>query len=118
MLSVAVIAACNRKPDGPPEFPKYAGDWTLTSGPEPTEAVAGAKGAWTAQYSGVPPMRLIICEMPSQTGAFDQVQRWRAEAGKLAFYKGRYFGVVEAEGADHATLNRFAASIQSGLPDR
>jgi hypothetical protein len=118
LASVIALAGCTRKPEGPPEFPKYAGDWTLTSGPNATEAIAGANGAWTGDYSGNPPMRLTICEMQSQTSAFDAVQRWRAEAGKLAFYKGPYFAVIEAKGADHPTLNRFAAAIRSGLPER
>ena len=114
-----MTTACTwRGENGPPAFPKYAGDWTLTSGPDNTEALAGAEGAWTMQYSGTPPMRLTVCKMPSQTGAFDAVQRWRAEAGKLAFYKGRFFGIAESPGADHAALNRFAATVQASLPEK
>jgi hypothetical protein len=117
-VTTALAACTAKKTGGPPEFPKYAGDWTLQSGPEPAESVAGAEGAWVARYSGNPPMRLTVIRMPSQTGAFDAVQRWRAEAGKLAFYKGPFFGIVESPGADHAAMNRFAAAIQSSLPDR
>lgn len=61
-------------------------------------------------------MRVTVYRMPSQTGAFAQVQSWRAEPNKLAFYKGAHFGLVEGEGADHATLNRFANAIQGAFP--
>lgn len=118
LAAAAAVASCARRPEGPPEFPRYAGDWTLESGPDHTEAIAGAEGAWTGRYGGKPAMRLTICKMPSQTGAFDAVQRWRAEPGKLAFYQGPYFGVAEAREADHATLNRFAAAIRAALPAR
>jgi hypothetical protein len=33
----------------------------------------------------------------------------------MAFYKGGYFGVVESEGADKSTLNRFTKAVE-GAP--
>jgi hypothetical protein len=61
-------------------------------------------------------MRVTVYLMPSQTGAFAQVQSWRAEPNKLAFYDGPYFGIVEGDRADHAALNRFANAIKGALP--
>lgn len=119
LLGAAGVAACtSSKVEGPPALPKYAGDWTLETGPVTTEGVVSAEGAWAYAYSGNPAMKLVLYEMPSQTVAFDAVQKWRAEAGKLAFYKGAYFGIVDSQGANHTTLNRFAESIRSSLPDR
>jgi hypothetical protein len=88
----------------------------IESGPEATEGISGSEGAWTARYSGKPPMRVTVYLMPSQTGAFAQVQSWRAEPNKLAFYKGRTSASSEGEGADHAALNRFANAIKGALP--
>lgn len=55
--------------------------------------------------------------MPSTTGAFFAVQSWRAEAGKLAFYHGRYFGIANSAGADQRMLNRFVAAFKKTLPN-
>ena len=43
--------------------------------------------------------------MPSETNGFDALQKWRPEAGKLAFYKGRYSGIAESAGPDLRTLH-------------
>ncbi len=64
-------------------------------------------------------MRLTLVEMPEQPGAsaFDAWQKWRpAQPGKLGFYKGRVFGVVESPQADRATLDRFTVAVEKGLP--
>lgn len=118
LLAAAAATGCTAKRSGEaPAFPRYASDWTLETGPDPTEGVSGSEGAWVARYSGKPPVRVTVFRMPSQTGAFAQVQNWRAEPNKLAFYEGRYFGIVEGDGATHAVLNRVANAIKDGLPE-
>jgi hypothetical protein len=97
-------------------LPQQAADWTRESEPESAANINGSEGAWTARYSGQPPLRVTVYRMSSQTAAFAQVQNWRAEPNKLAFYKGRHFGIAEGEGADHAALNRFASAIQETFP--
>ena len=47
--------------------------------------------------------------------AFDALQKWRVQPGKMAFYKGGYFGVVESA-TDKATLNRFVLAVEATLP--
>jgi hypothetical protein len=62
-------------------------------------------------------MTLTIYDMRAWGGsAFDAWQKWQTEPGKMSFYKGRYFGVVESPTADMNTLNRFTVAIESALP--
>jgi hypothetical protein len=66
-------------------------------------------------------MQLPLLEMPESPGrtAFDAWQKWRpAQSGKIAFYKGRYFGVVESPGVDWEMLDRFAVTVERSLPGR
>ena len=68
-----------------------------------------------AEYAGPRPVRVMIFELSAQPGgsAFDAFQKWTpAQAGKLAFYRGRFFGVVESEQADPVTLDRFTVAFE------
>jgi hypothetical protein len=64
-------------------------------------------------------MRLTLFKMPGWPGAtaFDALQKWRpAQPGKVGFFKGRYFGVVESPQADRPTLDRFTVAVEGALP--
>lgn len=63
-------------------------------------------------------MRLTIYYMPGWAGAaaFDAFQKWQVQPGKIAFYKGHFFGVVESPKAELNTLNRFTVAVESTLP--
>jgi len=63
-------------------------------------------------------MQLTLIEMPGTPGAtaFDAWQRWPpAQPGKLGFYKGRFFGVVESPASDRETLDLFTSDVQKTL---
>jgi hypothetical protein len=79
---------------------------------------SGARRVCRAEYAGSPAMRLTLFEMPEWPGAtaFDAFQKWRpTQPGRVGFFKGRYFGVVESPLADRATLDRFAAAVEKAL---
>jgi hypothetical protein len=78
----------------------------------------GARQVCSAEYEGSPEMRLTIYDMPGWPGgtAFGTFQGWQAKPGTMAFYKGNYFGVVEAPKADIKTLNRFTIAVEAALP--
>jgi hypothetical protein len=66
-------------------------------------------------------MRLTLYEMPGWAGAtaFDAFQKWHpAASGNEGFFKGRYFGVVESELADGATLDRFTVAVEKAIPGK
>ena len=81
--------------------------------------ISGARRVCRAEYAGLPGMRLTLFEMPQWPGAtaFDAFQKWRpSQPGKLGFFKGRYFGVVESPQADRAALDRFTVAVEGALP--
>jgi len=109
--------------------PAAAAEWKLASGmdcerpvPQRLQIWDGTRGAWRvcrATYDGGPvPVTLTLYEMPGTPGAtaFDAWQRSRIEPGKMAFFKGGYFGVAQAPGADRTTLDHFVVAIEATLP--
>jgi len=111
--------------------PSAAAGWKLSApagcvNSIPAEAqvwrgTSGARRVCRAEYAGSPTMRLTLFEMPECPGAtaFDAFQKWRPDQpGKIGFFKGRYFGVVESPQADRATLDRFAVAVQKALPGK
>jgi len=63
-------------------------------------------------------MTLTLYEMPGWAGAtaFDAFQKWRRQPGKMAFYKGDSFGVVESSAADAQQIDRFTVAVMAALP--
>jgi hypothetical protein len=92
-------------------MPAAVAEWSRSSDTRAAPADTKAVAAWSASYTGTPQIEVTIHEMSSTTLAFDKVQSWRGETGKLAFYHGRYFGLAESPGADQRTLNRFATAF-------
>src|SRR6266498_1957426 len=120
LVSAAVSAACSRAPEiEPPRLPAKLGRWTLEYKPQPLDGlIPVATAGWRYSYLGVPDVTLKLYALPSQTSAFDATQKWRPAPGKLAFYKGRFFGIAEADGGQFATLNDFVTNVQPLLPER
>ena len=81
---------------------------------------AGARQVCRAAYSGPAAMKLTIYDMPEVPGAtaFDAEQKFPAQPGKMGFFKGHYFGVVESQGLDRQTLERFVLALEAGIPGR
>jgi len=110
--------------------PRAAGDWTLSGVPDcgkhlPSDrrqwrGISGARRICRARYQGPVPIQLTLVELPGTPGAtaFDAWQKWPpSQPGKIGFYKGRFFGVVESA-ADRETLLRFTNALEEGLPGR
>ena len=109
-------------------LPPAPAGWKLASHavykPVPAEfkqwrGTEGALRLWRAAYEGDPPIVLSLYQMPwSPGGAWDAIQKWRPQPGKLAFAKNHYFGVAEATNASPETLKRFVDSVTRGIAGR
>ena len=108
-------------------LPAIAAGWTLASHqdcakPVPAQlrnlrGTEGARGVCSGEYRGSPQVTGTIYDMPAWgRSAFDAWQKWQTQPGKMSFYKGRYFGVVESPNADMNTLSRFTVAIEQTLP--
>lgn len=111
LMICGALAACSTRSTGPLVFPAMVADWKLAA-TDPAEA-----DRWSARYDGPIALKISVRRMSSGTVAFSMVQSWRGEKGQVAFFRGRYFGVVESAGASHDTMNRFVAAFEKLLPE-
>ena len=108
--------------------PVAVGAWKLAAPPDcvkpvPAELLlwrgtAGARQVCRAEYAGPALMKLALYDMPELPGAnaFDAEQKFPVQPGKMGFFQGHYFGVVESPDADRAMLDRFVVALEFHLP--
>ena len=75
---------------------------------------AGLKQALFAGYRGNGRIRVRVFDMGSDASALEVLQKWPPSDG-LAFYKGRYFVLGEANDVDRATLSSFLQALHHDL---
>jgi len=120
VTAFVVLLGCSR-PAAPPSLPAALdGGWVRgeTETPrEPPELVRklGLARSHAAVYSGSGKLAVTVYEMTSDSGAFELVQKWKAEPGQIFLHKGRYFVLVQSPGMDTRTLSRLAGQIEAAL---
>jgi hypothetical protein len=107
-------------------LPVSAAEWRLANQavlkPVPPEwkmfrSGAYARKAWRGDYVGEPPLTVTIYEMPRYPAAgWSAIQQWRVQPGKMAFFKGGYFGIAESPRASSSELLRFVNAVCGALP--
>ncbi|MEO8125940.1 MAG: hypothetical protein ABJF23_15570 [Bryobacteraceae bacterium] len=75
---------------------------------------AGLKRALYAGYRGNGRIRVRVFDMGNDASALEVLQRWPPSDG-LAFYKGHYFVLGEANDVDRTTLSSFLQALQQDL---
>ena len=73
------------------------------------------KRAISAGYRGNGRIRVRVFQMTNETSAFALIQTWRQTTDGLAFHKGPYFVVADAEGVDRQTLSSFLHALEAEL---
>ena len=68
-------------------------------------------------YEGPGKLLVSAFELANGPAAFEQVQKWRAQPGKIVFHHGAWFVVLEADGLDASQLSRLAAQIEKSMPE-
>jgi len=124
LLLVILCAACGSAPEEPVFTApgSLEGGWTLSTAQEAVEGVPdeirqrGPRYALRAVYDGPGSLTASFYLMPAEGSAFELVQKQRPEPGKLRFYKGPWFVVLESEGQETAALSSIAADIERRLP--
>jgi len=105
LIVVLLAAGCSPKTASSFSMPASVAEWERAS------------DSTSAAHAGTPEITVVVNEMPATTLAFDSLQSWRPTSGKLAFYRGRYFGIAESRGADQRTLSRFVTAFEKSLGD-
>ena len=130
ILGAAIAVSSEQRSCAAPSLalPSNAAEWNLAAPQncvKPTPAdlriwrgTAGARRVCRAEYGNSLEMKLTIFDMPGWPGAtaFDAFQKWQTQPRKMAFYKGRCFGVVESPTADRNPLDRFTIAVEASLP--
>ena len=66
-------------------------------------------------YSGPGIVTVTLTEMQSSGNAFEAIQKWKPEQGKVPFQKEKYFGVAESKDLDTKALIAFVAGLEREL---
>lgn len=101
------------------------GGWKLSVVPPSPETYAlvqrlTPKRSQMAGYesaTGAGLVRIAGFELANNSTAFEQVQKWRAEPGRVVFHHGPWFVVVEADSMDAAGLSKVANAVEKTMPD-
>jgi len=68
-----------------------------------------------AVYSGPAVVTVTLTEMESSGNAFEAIQKWKPEAGRMPFQRGKYFGVAESKELDAKALGAFVTAVEREL---
>ncbi len=75
---------------------------------------AGLKRALFAGYRGNGRIRVRVFDMGNDASALEVLQKW-PQADGMAFYKGKYFVLGEANDVDRSTLSSFLQALHNDL---
>ncbi len=68
-----------------------------------------------AVYSGPGTVTVTLTEMQSSANAFEAIQHWKPQPGRMPFQKDKYFGVAESPDLDVKALGAFVAAIEKEI---
>ncbi len=106
--------------------PQLFGGWRLDSAEQvplsriPAQVSSrGVKAAFRAVYKNDSETAAVeLFEMQTAPSAFELVQQWRPEDGKLAGHYDRWFFTVECPGAPNTVLSALADAVEDSLRRR
>lgn len=71
---------------------------------------------WRVTYKGPHDISGVWIEYPSETVAFEAIQKINKSAAIRPFYRGRFFVVLDAEGVPPQALGDFQEGVTKALP--
>lgn len=122
-LALIFLLACGGKTRAEWKLPAaLEGGWKLAALPPGREtydlvAKLSPRKSLMGSYEGSGKVLVAAFELANGPAAFEQVQKWRAQPGKIVFYRGPWFVVIESEGMDNAQLSRMAGQIEKTMPE-
>jgi hypothetical protein len=117
---ILILAACGGSSQEWTLPAEMEGGWKLgvkAPSPETIELVKqlSAKKSLMAAYEG--PGTVIVTAFQLDEGvAFEQVQRWRQQPGKIVFHHGPWFVILESTTLDARQLSGIAALLEKTMP--
>jgi hypothetical protein len=126
-VAAAILGGCQRPQAGKePPLPNNVGqDWQLQSEEGILTAqlphqirTMGVQNAWRGVYAGPGNFMVDYYMMGTPSNAFEAMQNWRPEEGKMAFHHERGFIVVESHDASREEMQQFVRQLQQSLQER
>lgn len=116
-----VLISCGADRAARPDLPQSVSPgWKLSSldrAPVPAGIPPdGMPVCWKGEYAGQGSAQVWICGYRASTGAFDAVQRARAEAQTVKFQQGSYLVLVKWNDVPKASLTALVRAIQKAVP--
>jgi hypothetical protein len=124
LCALALLAGCggSSPPSAPPLPARVDPGWTLESLQAIDVALApdfvreaGLRAAWRASYAGPGLCEVTVFELSTSAAAFELVQKWRPQEGRVSTYSGTLFLVVESKQVGQAELIGFAGGLERRL---
>ncbi|MBX9600552.1 MAG: hypothetical protein K2X35_06100 [Bryobacteraceae bacterium] len=97
-LLLAILGGCAR--DAELQLPRQVGSWSLREG---------------NVYRGPGEVKVVISRLDNSSAAFEAIQKWRPQPGRIAFQKDRFVVVLESDNLDPGGLNAFASQLEKSL---
>ena len=119
---VLLLSSCKNMGDKMEILPMNLGDWkrmaveNIPAEDHPREfKERGIKRARRAIYNGPARLTATIYEFGALGTAFELVQKWRPQEGKMASQEGVYFILLDAQGVEGKIVNDFASKLEAFL---
>jgi len=114
LASALLLVACANSQDTKPELPSSVSPgWSLKSFNKAPGT--GSPVCWNADYEGSGSAAVSVCRYATDAGAFDAVQRARAEAQTVKFQVGVNEVLVHWNNAPKTNLEALIRTIQKAL---
>lgn len=122
-LLVLLLGGCSNPNQNIEILPMTLGDWKRMAvenipAEEHTEELKrmGIKRSRRAIYqSGDNRVTIAVYEYGAGAAAFEMVQKWRPQPGKIVTSQGAYFVILESQTVDATGLNRVASLLEGIL---
>lgn len=116
-----LLLACGRTPTDWKLPAEIDGGWKLSVVPPRPETLdmvkrLAPKKSMMAGYEGPGTLRVSAFELGMGT-AFEEVQHWRGQPGKIVFDHGRWFVLLECATLDASQLSKIASSLEKTMPE-
>jgi hypothetical protein len=110
LFAALLLDACASSPPPKPDIPdSVSPGWKLSS------LIKSSDECWNAHYAGTGDAEVSICWYKTTAGAFEAVQRTRAEAQAVKFQEEHYFVLVKWNNVPKANLTALIRAIQKSL---
>jgi hypothetical protein len=99
------------------------GRWKLTATPPGTDGfglvgpLVRKKSVIGTYEDGNDKLYVFAFEQANTATAFEQVQKWRAQPGRIAFHHGAWLIVVESARLSAGELSRIGSIVEKNIPN-